>query len=297
MMNVPLVGIGRAQTGVTRAGVERKIRGEKNPKGGDPIHPIGVVKEGEQYYIQSGHHRAAAAVLAGRTHIRAEVIESVPGTRRYKKPSVAKLLKSQDDEDLVLQILNELQVDDVSVDVVENISPELKAMFKDAGVFGVVQVGFEASPDITKHMDKAALSYAEDRGAELVTDLEKSTRDYMRTQVAAAIEQGSSAQTLADNIQESFAFSASRAETIARTELAFAHVQGNVEGWRTTGEVEMKESILGDNHEIEDECDDAVEAGAVPLDDDFGDTGLDFPPYHPNCVCDVLPVLTPSGDE
>jgi len=88
-------------------------------------------------------------------------------------------------------------------------------------------------------------------------------------------------------------FSLARAAMIARTELAFAHVSGNVAGWRETGQVDRKRWILGDNHDIDDVCDDAVDAGDVGLDEEFVD-GIDFPPAHPNCVCDVLPILKES---
>jgi hypothetical protein len=104
-----------------------------------------------------------------------------------------------------------------------------------------------------------------------------------------------SADDLSDAIQEAGAFGEFRADMIARTELAFAHVQGNVEGWRITGEVELKRSILGDLHDIDDECDEAVDAGDIPLEDEFID-GYAFPPYHPNCICDVLPILREGQD-
>ena len=38
-----------------------------------------------------------------------------------------------------------------------------------------------------------------------------------------------------------------------------------------------------------------AEAGVVPLDGQFP-SGADAPPDHPNCVCDVLPVLVDEKD-
>jgi hypothetical protein len=90
------------------------------------------------------------------------------------------------------------------------------------------------------------------------------------------------------------AFGEARAEMIARTELAYAHVQGNVQAWAETGEVVGTRWILGDLHDKPDVCDECADRGVVPLGDEYAD-GVDYPPAHPNCICDVVPVL--KGDE
>jgi F like protein len=118
----------------------------------------------------------------------------------------------------------------------------------------------------------------------------------MRELLSNSIDDGVTPSELADKIQGLGAFSDARAMTIARTELAFAYVQGNVQGWKDTGQVSGKRWILGDLHDEPDECDDCADAGDVGIDDDFVD-GIDYPPAHPNCICDVLPVLVDqSGD-
>jgi hypothetical protein len=111
----------------------------------------------------------------------------------------------------------------------------------------------------------------------------------LRAAVADAIEEGTSTADLAAALEESYAFSEDRAETIARTELARADVEGNLTAYRDSGVVEGKEWILGSEHGDADECDEAAAMGVVPIDDDFG--GIGDPPAHPNCACDVLPVL------
>lgn len=205
-------------------------------------------------------------------------------------PRVDKLAKVSDDEAFVLRTLKDLGLGDVSVGVLQQLTAEVTRMFKSAGVTAVAQVGANATREITRQLDQRARDYAEARGAELVKGLTETTTERLRAQITDAIQEGWSADKLRKGIEDSAAFDAARASTIARTELAKSHVEGNVEGWRQTGEVEGKRSVLGDLHDFVDECDDCVDAGTVDLDDDFVD-GFDFPPYHPNCVCDVLPVL------
>ena len=192
-------------------------------------------------------------------------------------------------------ILSSLNVQEFTEELVDELSPEVRSMFRQAAKRGVRQVGFKATKEIVQHTDAAAVRYSERRSAELIEDLARTTRENLRLVISSAVEEGRSADELADNIEEAFAFSESRARTIARTELASAHVQGNVEGWRETKEVEGKQSILGDLHPQEDECDENAEAGTIPLDDDFP-SGQPFPPYHPNCMCDVVPVLKDEDD-
>jgi hypothetical protein len=124
----------------------------------------------------------------------------------------------------------------------------------------------------------------------------ESTRDAIRELVQEAIDEGWSNDTLAERLDLSEAFGSHRSEMIARTETAKADVQGNLEGYKTMG-VEQKESILSDLHDDADTCDcpDNADAGPIPIDDEFP-SGDDGPPYHPNCECDVLPVLDDEAD-
>ena len=76
-----------------------------------------------------------------------------------------------------------------------------------------------------------------------------------------------------------------RAMTIARTETARALVQGNLERYKDAGVTQI-EWITADPCPICEE----FEGMIVPMGDEFGD-GVTEPPAHPNCVCDVLPVI------
>jgi hypothetical protein len=119
----------------------------------------------------------------------------------------------------------------------------------------------------------------------------ESMREQLRGDVVQAIEDGRSTEALAEELEESYAFSGAGADTIARTEVARADVQGNLAGYAASGLVSGKRWLLGSEHGADDvdECDTPAALGVVPLDDDFG--GIGDPPAHPNCVCDVIPAL------
>lgn len=196
--------------------------------------------------------------------------------------------------DTIAAILSELGIDDMGEEIAGQLAGAMLAAFRRAAVQGAEDVGFDTG-GITDQVDDAAVAYADDRGGELITDLAGTTDDDMRALLGRAVAEGMSPDDLSDAIEESGSFSESRADMIARTELAFAHVQGNIAGWKLSGQVSGKRAILGDNHDIEDECDEAADMGVVDLDDDFGDLG--DPPFHPYCVCDVEAVLSDDSDD
>jgi hypothetical protein len=151
-----------------------------------------------------------------------------------------------------------------------------------------------------------AAAWARDRGAELVGRrwvdgelvanpdarwaITDSTRDTLKGLIEQAYTDGMTPAQLKTAIQDSTAFGPARAKLIAKTETAKASIQGSIEGWKASGLVEGKQSLLSDDHDVDDECNDAAEDGAVPVDDEFS-TGDDGPPYHPGCNCSLIAVL------
>lgn len=265
---------------------------------------------GGKYYIINGTHRAEAVKANGSKTVNLRVIDiDEKHAPNYKLQRIAKA--SHATEALVAEILSSLGLDAFGQDVVDEISDELEAMHQRASRAGLAQVRLTPTDEIVNHLDAKAQEYVASRGAELVGkkvledgsvidnpsakwSIADTTRDDLRAVITDGVEQGWSSKFLADAIESSGAFDESRALMIARTELAYAHVEGNVEGWRASGEVTGKRSLLGDLHDVPDECDDNADAGVIDFEDDFP-SGDAFPPYHPNCVCDVVPVL--QGEE
>lgn len=199
------------------------------------------------------------------------------------------------DDEARRKLLDSLDAESLGKELSGELETATTAAFRRAAVKGAIQVGFDVQ-GITKQLDRAALAYAKERGGELIKDLAGTTEDDMRDLLARAVEEGYSPGELQDAVERAGSFGEARAETIARTELAFAHVQGNVAGWKASGLVVRKRSILGDLHDVEDICDETADAGVVDMDEDFVE-GYDFPPYHPNCVCDIEPVLPEPEEE
>lgn len=160
---------------------------------------------------------------------------------------------------------------------------------------------------VTGLMRRRAEAWARERAAELVGmrvladgrlvvnpvarwQITEGTREFLRSAVTQAIDEGWSAQTLRSAVLESVAFDGDRAMVIARTEIARADTAGSMEGYRASGLVVGKRWLTAQDEKVSDECRLCEDAGVIPLDAKFP-TGEDAPPNHPNCRCAVLPVL------
>lgn len=293
----------RGPCGCSMPGIVKAMANAEFDKRGDLQLAKGrrkPVPTGVGRYV-AGKHPPLARKLARVLRSQAkQVREEV--TRAYGK-ALGKLAKATDDltdaqkAALVQSIIDQLNDNDLGTDLTDELDGPMLDAFKRAASVGVTQVGFDAADaSIVKQVDEAAVAFAADRAGELVKDLADTTLSDLRDVIRQGVEDGMSTDQLGSAIDDMGAFGEARADTIARTELANAHVQGNVEGWRATGQVEQKESLLGDLHDIDDVCDDCADAGQVDLDDDFVD-GYDFPPYHPNCICDVKPIVAAADDE
>lgn len=156
-----------------------------------------------------------------------------------------------------------------------------------------------------------ARAYAEDRAAELVGRqwvgdtlvdnpdarwaITDSTRSGLRSLIERAYSEGMSPAQLKKEIKSSYAFSDARAKLIAKTETSKASIQGSLTGWERSGVVSGKSSLLSDDHDHDDECDDNEADGVIALDEDFS-SGDDGPPYHPGCNCSLVAELSDESD-
>lgn len=181
----------------------------------------------------------------------------------------------------------------------------LVAVAKDGSIEASVQIGIETNNAV----NDAAVAWAEQHAAELVGKkvvdgalvdnpdaaygIVDTTRDLIRADVAAAKESGATTDELAATLRDSYAFSDARAETIARTEVARTDVQSSLITYRESGVVEGKRWLVGAG--CCQDCAD-IDGEEVGLDEDFsnGESGA---PAHPNCRCDVIPVLTPANEQ
>lgn len=92
------------------------------------------------------------------------------------------------------------------------------------------------------------------------------TREDIRGLVVRAFEQETPLSDLIAQIDSAGAFSEGRAETIARTEVAFAQTTGNYEAWDATGVVLKVKWLLSEDHDVPDEClvaETSIEAASI----------------------------------
>jgi hypothetical protein len=147
--------------------------------------------------------------------------------------------------------------------------------------FGL-QAGSDA--DIFRMVDVDARNWAKTHAAELVTQISDGTREFIRSAVVQALDDGWSAAELKRELMDGYTFSNSRALMISRTEVALAHGKAGDIAARDSGRIGQKEWLASS-----DACDDCIpnqDQGPIELEEDF-DSGDSAPPAHPNCRCSI----------
>lgn len=126
-----------------------------------------------------------------------------------------------DDKDKANDILNSV----VMMEIEEDLETDLTNMYIDIYVNGVEQntadLGVEFTDDETDVFQDAAEEYASQRVAELVKNLDDSTKEMLKNDLDNYMKQGLTPQQIADNLTQNYAFSDSRSLCIARTETGF----------------------------------------------------------------------------
>jgi hypothetical protein len=168
---------------------------------------------------------------------RAALAEQIKKLFDKERPKLAHQISTlirkteKSDDDRVEQIMGELDFDGW-VSLVVDGQKILAHIVVDGSRQGVIQVDGNFTPSMLDQVNEAATEWAEGRAAELVgmkyeadgtlatnPDAEMaitdSTRELLRADIAAAIDEGMSPSQLADRLEESYAFSSDRAETIA----------------------------------------------------------------------------------
>lgn len=144
-----------------------------------------------------------------------------------------------------------------------------------------------------------AVAYIEAHGAELVSGIEDTTRDYIKTLMRTAADEGWSynrtAQALTDRYSQ-FAVGQpqqhieSRAHLIAVQEVGAAYEEGNaiVAADLQDAGVELEKSALtAKDDRVSQLCADNEADGWIPYDESFS-SGDDHAPFHVACRCTTL---------
>lgn len=254
---------------------------EEDPDMGKAQRP--VLRKGALAPVS--RNRAATQTSVGR--IAASVTAALAGAVSVAVDLIQAGLGKASDTERIAELVASIPLDDL-IAAQPDLEEYLRAMYADGGVVALAQVLLETSDDMLALVNQNAVEYAKQRAAALVTSIADSTRYLLRGTVARAMEEGWSNDMLAAELSSAYPFSAERAMLIARTETAWADVQGNLTGYRASGVVAKKRWIIAQD-EFCDDCR-ALDGVEVDLDSEFPG-GHDGPPLHPNCRCDVVPVV------
>lgn len=143
-----------------------------------------------------------------------------------------------------------------------------------------------------------AVAYLKAHGAELVSKIDETTRDELRTLISDMTEQGATYNEVAAAIQDKFTGFAdgrpqqhieSRAHMVAVTEMGNGYSQGSkvvADDLADSGlTIEKSWLTVGDSR-VSDECAANEAQGWIPNDQAFS-SGDDVPLAHPGCRCDT----------
>ena len=205
--------------------------------------------------------------------------------------SSRKIAKDKDSKKRAEEIVTEIDLSDIDA-LEEALEGELKDVYEDSGLEALLTVGVGKDEAIVDVVNERAVIAAREQAAELVSNIDDSTRNMLRDLIANGLEENIGLDEIADSIEDATAFSEDRADLIARTEISHANSSGALEGYKSArdeaGVKLFKEWLLGPNPcEI---CEANNDQGPIDLDDDF-DSGDDAPPAHPNCECAISPVV------
>ncbi|HWR15156.1 MAG TPA: phage minor head protein [Terriglobales bacterium] len=210
-------------------------------------------------------------------------------------------------------ILDELDLDSWIAEI-DALSGSVSDVQVEAAKRALTALKVSDDDDLFDKVSELAVQAAKDRAAELVGmkwdgdklvpnpsaewAITEATREGIRDMVETALTDGLTVDEFAKKLMDSYMFSDSRAETIARTEIARAHVDGTMEAWKASGLVTGKRWLTGSEHDDGSDCDcaDNEDDGVIDLDDAFS-SGDDAPPAHPNCVCVLVTSLLDSAEE
>lgn len=245
--------------------------------------------------------KAAAAIRKACLAYFDEIRESVAGQLGKALNDTGKADDPEDDEDFVTTIIAGIDLGDWAA-LVAVLGTELAALYVEAAKKAAQQIGAKLSVNALDLANEHAIKFARQRAAEMVGmkwvdgdlvpnpdaqwRIDEGTREMLRGDVRRALQEGWSNDQVADALVDSYAFSEKRALVIARTETARADVEGNMTGYRELG-VAKKQWLTAPD--CCDECHE-IDGLVVGIDEEFPG-GVGGPPLHPNCRCDVLPVI------
>ena len=267
--------------------------------------------------INIGNEEATATAAAAQDKIEEALKLAFASMRESLGDAAAEYLSSLDevkpgDEDGVIA-----KFDEILQPIWETLPAKIEQALIDVTSEGAVNALFDLA--VTERsfftsVNRLALSWARNRSAEMVGmkwsgaqlventkaewAISETTRDSIQNLVANIFkpdEDGSRAgiPQLADRIRNATDFSDARAETVARTEVKNAAIQGQWDAWKASGLIKEVNFIYAELSTVCELCIDLAEGSPYKMDEcphPVRDT-------HPNCNCSLVVHSFNLGDD
>jgi len=137
---------------------------------------------------------------------------------------------------------------------------------------------------------KVAIDFARERGAQLVTQMNETTKKRLANVISDGIKNKRGVPGISQDIRKTFAdMTRYRSELIARTETANALTHASLDRMGDLG-VDGKEWVTVGDDRVSLECQSNEAQGVIPIDQEFT-SGVMGPPQHPACRCAIAPVM------
>ncbi len=240
-------------------------------------------------------------------HIAPMTRSTIAAARKKAKPKILRVLEKTKAEVLreVNVSLGHLKKDDdetaISIDLrqLKDLSTEIEPIIRDiAGESAALAIGSFSLDDqgIVNQVNRRAVSWAQARAAEMVTQIEDTTRERLNAIIAQGLEENIGRAEIMQRIaglteEGDTIFSEQRAELIADFEVGNANGNGSLIGLRAAeaAGVELEKEWYPDD-EACPICLGNADAGPIPVNDEFPSGDL-APLAHPNCECSLLGVV------
>jgi hypothetical protein len=307
------------KTGYSSINIERARDNQEPVDWGEvPLMPMGIAPLGTQSFSPSLSDGDRAGLMAGPI-TRFVDPDDLPVQRDNLAVIIKRLFRLQAKEVLGVmpkaveaKALEEFWLPDDNkwnAYLVKHSTPEITELIGIGGNGGLNELGLATSFDVTNPEVQEFIKHHTHKFSFAVN---AETRDILRNSLADGLAAGETMADLRKRVTGVFAdMSKYRAERVARTESARAMNAGVERAWKDTGLVGAKEW-----NGASDMCEfcRAMDAkfgpgtGGIPLGGTFVNQGegvagvdggnlgtnygpIDYPPIHPNCRCDLIPVL------
>lgn len=294
-----------------------KVAPEPEPKAEDAPKEVGdaddTAREAEETKpIERLRDTIGRAMISARDRIIEVITGGGKSRRKVKAPD-------KDLEKLIarIQAASEKITEDMAAEIADDVRAAMKPLLETGAEAGMSKADLAGTafdvtnPEVEKFMREYTIR--------LAGSITNTTTDRIGRILAESLGAGDTVRNMATRIMAADGWDdegiARRAEMIARTESARAYVQGETMAWEQSGVVEGKEWLLAPDacefceaaaaifnaklHGLR-EIPDGMGKGSVLAGKDGGTMTLSYediagPPLHPNCRCDLMPVIV-EGD-